>query len=159
MWWQLLLIVKNSILQCLEQVAGFYLGGTGDKSQTTRACPEFSLRSCLASPWTSLRLFNHLPHHPESAAHLLISDGTHAYGFRKCPDAIADHIRRRCNLFCFAYMDDFISSHPNPKYLAAISHSCIQCLQTYRIRINYDKLCLNLYKTFITLATELLTGL
>lgn len=97
--------------------------------------------------------FYHLPHHLESAACLLISDVTHIYGLKKCPlgvglspfnltlltNAIADHIYHKYNIFCFTYLDDFSFSHPNPKCLAAISHSCIQGLQTYGIPINYDK--------------------
>nr|AYU58611.1 RNA-dependent RNA-polymerase [Australasian snapper hepatitis B virus] len=98
--------------------------------------------------------FYHIPIHPGSARHLLVSDalGT-VYGFRKTPmgvglspfllhlftSALATWIRSYYPVHCIAYMDDFLLSAPQCIDLSAVCSNIICTFQGWGIHINFDK--------------------
>ncbi|ANN02857.1 polymerase [Tibetan frog hepatitis B virus] len=97
--------------------------------------------------------FYHLPYHTSSSLRLSVSDGKRVYLFRRAAmgvglspwnltlftSIIAERIRKYFSIHCFAYMDDFILSHPNPRYLIAAANGVVGYLQQYGVRINFDK--------------------
>nr|QPN53496.1 polymerase [White sucker hepatitis B virus] len=98
--------------------------------------------------------FYHIPMHPGSSCHLLVSDGLgNFYGFRKAAmgvglspwllhlftSILATWIRSYYPIHCIAYMDDFLLSHSSVATLSAVVRNILALFAEWGILINVDK--------------------